>query len=97
MLIVGAGPTGLSAALFLAEHGLPVRIVEQQDGLTTHSKAFGVNPRTLALVESTGVTERLLAQGHRIVAANLWRHGRRVFQLDLTKAGHRFYSYPFSS
>jgi 2-polyprenyl-6-methoxyphenol hydroxylase-like FAD-dependent oxidoreductase len=90
VLIVGAGPTGLSAGLFLVERGFAVRIVEQQDRLSQHSKAFGVNPRTLSLLESTGVTERLLAQGHRMVAANLWRHGRRVFQVDLTKAGHRF-------
>jgi 2-polyprenyl-6-methoxyphenol hydroxylase-like FAD-dependent oxidoreductase len=92
VLIVGAGPTGLSAALFLVRHGLAVRIVEQHESLSKHSKAFGVNPRTLALLESTGVTDRLLAQGHRIVAANLWRHGRRLFQLDLTKAECR---YPF--
>lgn len=92
VLIVGAGPTGLSAALLLVERGLAVRIVEQHEGLSKHSKAFGVNPRTLALLESTGVTERLLAQGHRVVAANIWRHGRRLFQLDLTNTNHR---YPF--
>lgn len=89
-MIVGAGPTGLSAALFLAERGVSVRIVEQHDGLSRHSKAFGVNPRTLSLLASTGVTERLLAQGHRVAALNIWRHGRRLFQLDLAKTNHRF-------
>lgn len=89
-MIVGAGPTGLSAALFLAERGVSVRIVEQHDGLSRHSKAFGVNPRTLSLLESTGVTERLLTQGHRVAALNIWRHGRRMFQLDLAKTNHRF-------
>ncbi|MCO6048125.1 FAD-dependent monooxygenase [Aeoliella sp. ICT_H6.2] len=92
VLIVGAGPTGLSAALFLADLDIPVRIVEQHSGLSEHSKAFGVNPRTLSLLESTGVTERLLRQGHKMRGMNLWRHGRVIFAGDLTKVDHK---YPF--
>ncbi len=65
-LIIGAGPTGLAAALFLAERGVSPRIVEQAAEPSPYSKAFGVNPRTLTLLEGTGVTERLLSQGRRM-------------------------------
>ena len=62
-LIVGAGPTGLVAALLLAKRGIKSRIVEKRLEPSAHSKAFGVNPRTLELLKDTGVTERLLEHG----------------------------------
>lgn len=91
-LIIGAGPTGLAAALFLSQRGLSPRIVDQAVEPSPYSKAFGVNPRTLSLLEGTGVTERLLAQGRRMTALNVWRHGRNYFRLDLASVNHR---YPF--
>lgn len=94
VLIAGAGPTGLSAALFLAERGIHARVVERGAGLSTRSKAFGVNPRTLSLLEGTGVTERLLSGGWRMGAINAWRRGsgrlRRMFRIDLSVVDHRF-------
>ncbi len=91
-LIIGAGPTGLAAALFLAERGVSPRVVEQAAEPSPYSKAFGVNPRTLSLLEGTGVTERLLSQGRRMTALNVWRRGRNYFRLDLAPVDHR---YPF--
>ena len=46
-LIVGAGPVGLGAALFLARQGLTARVVEMRSEPSTQSKALAVNPRTL--------------------------------------------------
>jgi 2-polyprenyl-6-methoxyphenol hydroxylase-like FAD-dependent oxidoreductase len=89
-VIVGAGPTGLAAALLLAKRGIKFRIVEKRLEPSAHSKAFGVNPRTLELLENTGVTERLLEHGRRMQALNLWRKGDRLFRLDLSKVKHRF-------
>ncbi|MGF1674006.1 MAG: FAD-dependent monooxygenase [Rivularia sp. (in: cyanobacteria)] len=89
-LIVGAGPTGLAAALLLAKRGIKSCIVEKRLKPSAHSKAFGVNPRTLELLEGTGVTERLLEHGRRMQALNLWRTGDRLFHLDLSKVKHRF-------
>lgn len=43
ILIIGAGPTGLSCALFLAEHGVTPRIVERRTEPSPFSKAFGVS------------------------------------------------------
>ena len=90
ILIAGAGPTGLAAALLLTERGLPVRIVDKAGDFSRQSKALGVNPRTLSLLESTGVTEQLLARGRRMQRLNVWRNGKRVIQLDLSRVKHRF-------
>jgi len=90
VLIAGAGPTGLAAALFLAERGIPVRILEKKLEPSPYSKAFGVNPRTLELLEDAGVTEQLLAQGWRMSALNLWQNNRRLLRLDFSRVNHRF-------
>jgi hypothetical protein len=46
-VIVGAGPVGLGAALFLARQGQVARVVELRDEPSRQSKALAVNPRTL--------------------------------------------------
>jgi 3-(3-hydroxy-phenyl)propionate hydroxylase len=89
-VIAGAGPTGLAAALLLAKRGIKSRIVEKRLEPSAHSKAFGVNPRTLELLEGTGVTDRLLEHGRRMQALNLWRKSDHLFRLDLSKVRHRF-------
>lgn len=63
VLIAGAGPTGLAAALFLADRGIRARIVDKAPFPAPHSRALAVNPRTLELLEPTGVTARMLAEG----------------------------------
>lgn len=90
VFIAGAGPTGLAAALFLSERGIDVRIVDRLTAPLATSRAFGVNPRTLSLLESTGVTDRLLAEGRRVGELNVWRRGRRLLQVDLGAVSHRF-------
>jgi 3-(3-hydroxy-phenyl)propionate hydroxylase len=70
VLVVGAGPTGLAAALELARQGRPVRIIDRNPGRSEHSRAIGVNARTLELLEPSGLTERLLATGLRVRRLN---------------------------
>jgi 2-polyprenyl-6-methoxyphenol hydroxylase-like FAD-dependent oxidoreductase len=91
-LIVGAGPVGLGAALFLARQGRVARVVEMRDEPSRQSRALAVNPRTLDILEPTGVTRRMLELGSRIHGARFYRHRRCFTQLSFAGMHPR---YPF--
>lgn len=76
VLIAGAGPTGLAAALFLTRRGVRVRVVDEAAGPTATSKALAVNPRTLELLAPTGVADRVLAEGQQIGVIRIAHEGR---------------------
>ncbi|MCB0106653.1 MAG: FAD-dependent monooxygenase, partial [Caldilineaceae bacterium] len=80
-VIVGAGPVGLGAALFLAKAGYMPRVVEMHKEPSTHSKALAVNPRTLTILEATGITQQMLALGSPIHGARFHRQGHVVAEL----------------
>ncbi|WP_170994605.1 FAD-dependent oxidoreductase [Streptomyces sp. BPSDS2] len=61
VLIVGGGLTGLSAAVFLAHHGVKSTLVERHPGTSTHPKARAINPRTMELYRAVGMEERVKA------------------------------------
>ena len=89
VLIVGAGPAGLAAALFLGRRGVPVRIIDAAPEPTRTSKALGVNPRTLALLEDTGVTAAILAEAQEMRTLLLHHNGKPLttFQPDWKALG----------
>ena len=91
-LIVGGGPAGLAAALFLSARGIQPRIIDKRDDVSLYSKALGVNPRTLELLESSGLTQRFLDNGRKMECINLWHKDRVVFRNQLSAVKHR---YPF--
>ena len=82
-LIVGAGPVGLAAALFLQREGLRPRIVETRTEAAPQSKALAVNPRVLDLLEPTGVTARMLELGSPVRGMQFHRNGKIVVGLKL--------------
>lgn len=63
VLIVGAGPVGMSAALALAQAGVPVTILERLDDLSTESRASTFHPATLELLNQLGVAREVVAAG----------------------------------
>lgn len=63
VVVVGAGPTGLTAAGDLARLGHRVTVLERWPSRNPSSRAFAVLPRTLELLESRGLAEGLLATG----------------------------------
>jgi 2-polyprenyl-6-methoxyphenol hydroxylase-like FAD-dependent oxidoreductase len=89
ILIVGAGPTGLMAALELARRGYRPRIIDRDAGPTPLSKAVGIAAHTLDLLEPCGVAERLIAAGIRIERGYVWYKRRRIGTIDFTNLPHR--------
>ncbi len=98
-IIVGAGPVGLGAALFLARQGRVAPVVEMRAEPSTDSRALAVNPRTLDILAPTGVTRRMLELGLPIHELRLYRndepfvtqslagiHPRYPFMLALSQA-----------
>jgi len=82
VLIVGAGPTGLVLALWLARLGVRVRVVDKKAEPETTSRAVAVQARTLELYTQLGLAGAVVERGRKLVAANLWvagKHKARFF------------------
>ena len=92
ILIVGAGPTGLTAAIELARRGYSPRIVDKDSGPAAESRALGINPRTLAILAPSGVSAPLIAAGTKVRAAQFHTATRDLFRIDIAAVGGR---YPF--
>src|ERR1700733_6695487 len=64
VLIVGAGPTGLTLAGELALAGINVAIVERRANQDLEgSRAGGLHPRTIEVFDQRGIADRFLAEG----------------------------------
>jgi 2-polyprenyl-6-methoxyphenol hydroxylase-like FAD-dependent oxidoreductase len=66
VLIVGGGPTGLSASLLLSRHGVRSLLVERHQGTSVHPKARGLNVRTLELFRAWGLEQAVRAAGSEL-------------------------------
>jgi 2-polyprenyl-6-methoxyphenol hydroxylase-like FAD-dependent oxidoreductase len=95
VLIVGAGPTGLVLAIWLAKQGVGVRIVDKAAGPGTTSRALAVQARTLELYQQADLTAAIISRGHRVPAANLWARGERVAHIAFETIGEGLTPYPF--
>jgi 2-polyprenyl-6-methoxyphenol hydroxylase-like FAD-dependent oxidoreductase len=63
VLIVGAGPTGLTLACDLARRGVNLRIIDKSPVHFAGSRGKGLQPRTLELLDDLGLIDEILANG----------------------------------
>jgi 2-polyprenyl-6-methoxyphenol hydroxylase-like FAD-dependent oxidoreductase len=95
VLIVGAGPTGLMLANQLVRRGVRPLLIDRNPHPSIHSKALGVQARTLEIYSQLGIAERALELGTRATGANIWVEGRRAARLPLGDIGRDLSPYPF--
>jgi 2-polyprenyl-6-methoxyphenol hydroxylase-like FAD-dependent oxidoreductase len=84
VLIAGAGPTGMMAAIELSRFNIPVRLIEKKAEPDTTSRAIGVQARTLELLEQRGIGSSLVKHGNPGLAFSLYGEGS-AFGASTTK------------
>ena len=81
-LVVGAGPVGLIAALFLRRNGVSVEIIDMDQRTTQHSYALAIHPRTLAILDEAGLAEPLIAAGRKLTKVAYYEGPERRAEID---------------
>ncbi|MGB8940832.1 MAG: FAD-dependent oxidoreductase, partial [Streptomyces sp.] len=84
VLIVGAGPTGLTLACDLARRGVRALLVERADALFPGSRGKGLQPRTQEVFDDLGITEAAEAAGGSYPVGMIWRDGERQGEHRMT-------------
>jgi 2-polyprenyl-6-methoxyphenol hydroxylase-like FAD-dependent oxidoreductase len=88
VLIAGAGPVGLTAALLLGSKGIPVTLLEAQDAISEELRASTFHPPTLDIMAPFGITGQMLEAGLVCPTWQIRLHpsgDRAVFDLSVLK------------
>lgn len=80
VLVVGAGPTGLTLAVELARRGVPCRVVEASTRPQIGSRGKGIQPRTLEVFDDLGIADRLVAYGRFAMPVRITGPGDAVVE-----------------
>ena len=86
VLVIGAGPTGLMAAHCLKRSGVDVRVVEQRTGPSTESRAGIMSCRSMELLTSLGLADKLFENGVITTNIDLYVSGEEVGGLRYDQA-----------
>lgn len=84
VLIVGAGPTGLAAAVALVARGVATTVVDRQAAGANTSRAAVVNARTLEVLEDVDVARRLVKEGVQAPRFTIRDRGRTLIPVDFS-------------
>jgi 2-polyprenyl-6-methoxyphenol hydroxylase-like FAD-dependent oxidoreductase len=95
VLVVGAGPTGLMLANWLAKLGVDIVVADGKEGPTRESRALVVQARSLEIYDQLGISEVVIRQAQR-AGAVAPGFGARVFgKIPLGPAGRGVTPYPW--
>lgn len=94
ILIVGAGPTGLVLAFWLAKMGIQLRIVDKAAEPGTSSRALALHACTLELYRQLDLADEVTARSHRVSAATLWVKGKKIRRIVPKQVGADLTPYP---
>ncbi|MCG5262244.1 FAD-dependent oxidoreductase [Cupriavidus gilardii] len=90
VVVVGAGPVGLAAAIDLAQQGIPVVLLDDDCTLSTGSRAICFAKRTLEIFDRLGCGDRMVDKGVRWNLGKVFLRDQMVYAFDLLpESGHR--------
>ncbi len=90
VIIVGAGPVGLAAAIDLALHGIRSVVVDDNNVVSLGSRAICWSKRTLEIFDRLGVGDRMVEKGVTWKVGRLFHRDREVWNFDLLpEPGHK--------
>ena len=95
VLIVGAGPTGLTAAAEAVRHGLSVRIIDANESRSVHSKALVLHSRSLEIFTDMGFADKVLESGQEFRALNIYADGKALSSINFRTIDWQDAIYPF--
>jgi 2-polyprenyl-6-methoxyphenol hydroxylase-like FAD-dependent oxidoreductase len=78
LIVVGAGPVGMLAALLSAQEGLSVLLLEQSAARHIQSRAIGITPPSLEILSRLGLAESFVAQGVAVRVAEVYGRSLRL-------------------
>lgn len=82
VLVIGAGPTGLTLACDLARRGVSVRLVERAGRPPVGSRGKGLSPRSLEVLDDLGVIAEILAAGRTHLPHRKYRGAEVIAEVD---------------
>lgn len=82
VVIIGGGPSGLTLAILLIQSGLKVRVLEKRLDIGDHSRAIGIHPPALEILDRAGVGPKVLQRGVRIRDGVGISRGKVIASLD---------------
>jgi 2-polyprenyl-6-methoxyphenol hydroxylase-like FAD-dependent oxidoreductase len=85
VLVVGAGPVGLTLASELTRHGVSCRLIDKAQQAAPWSRAAGIQARTLELFEKLGVVDTFVMQGNKAKGLSLSSRERELAHFDFTQ------------
>src|SRR3569832_2791545 len=95
IIIIGAGPTGLSLACQLIRHGIDFVVVEKNESVTPFSKAIGVQARTLEVYDQIGLAQPAIERGTIASRVRLIEGGEIRGEMNLGNFGKDLSQYPY--
>ncbi|MGB3652261.1 MAG: FAD-dependent monooxygenase [Rivularia sp. (in: cyanobacteria)] len=95
VIIIGAGPTGLSLACQLIRYGIDFIIIEKNEGVTAYSKAVGVQARTLEIYEQLDLGYKAVECGQIASKIGIIEGGKICGEVDLSNMGQGLSPYPY--
>lgn len=90
VLIVGAGPTGMTAAIELKRAGLDVRIIDKSMHLAEHSQALVVQARTLEQMQRYGIAAKAVERGRKLAGVKIWSEDKNILSFELGHIPSRY-------